>query len=239
VGNPWFRLYAEFAADPVIQSLAFEDQRHFVVLLCLKCQGILDRNIAKPARERIILRGLGLDAVAGNEAKRRLAEVGLIGNDWQISKWDERQYISDTSTQRVRKHRKTKEKGNVSETELKQVCNGPDTDTETDPPKAPKGADVSRVFDHWREAMNHPGAKLGERGKKIRTRLADYTADQLCQAIDGCKASAFHMGENERGTVYDGIALIFKSNEQIEKFMQMAQTPQRAGPSRQPFGVYG
>ena len=130
---PWFRFYAEFAGDPTIQSLAFEDQRHFVVLLCLKCEGVLDRAFANNSvRDRVIYRALGLDPVAASEAKRRLMEVALIGKDWQIPSWDRRQYISDSSTQRVRKYRKSKETGNVPETLRNRFGNAPDTDTEED-----------------------------------------------------------------------------------------------------------
>jgi hypothetical protein len=113
---PWFRMYAEAAGDPVLQSLAFDDQRHYFILLCLKCGGTLDRQVAPEQRERIIARGLGLDAVTASEAKRRMMEVSLIDQDWQPLGWDKRQYNSDISTDRVRKYRNNKESGNVSET---------------------------------------------------------------------------------------------------------------------------
>ena len=116
---PWFRMYAEFAGDPVIQSLAFEDQRHYVVILCLKCNGTLDRNISADLIDRIVLRGLGLDPVAGAEAKRRLMEVCLIEKNWQPKGWDKRQFRSDLSTERVRQFRKRSE--TVSETDQIQI----------------------------------------------------------------------------------------------------------------------
>ena len=116
---PWFRMYAEFAGDPVIQSLAFEDQRHYVVILCLKCSGTLDRNISADLIDRIVLRGLGLDPVAGAEAKRRLMEVCLIEKNWQPKGWDKRQFRSDLSTERVRQFRKRSE--TVSETDQIQI----------------------------------------------------------------------------------------------------------------------
>ena len=119
----WFRFYSEFSGNPTIQSLAFEDQRHFVILLCLKCDGTLDRPIDAKVRERIICRGLGLDPLTASEAKRRLIEVGLIGKDWQPNGWDTRQYVSDNSTGRVAKHRKNKNAGNVSETLLERSGN--------------------------------------------------------------------------------------------------------------------
>jgi hypothetical protein len=114
---PWFRMYAEAAGDPVLQSLAFDDQRHYFILLCLKCGGTLDRDVAEEHRERIIARGLGLDAVTASEVKRRLLEVSLVDQNWQPLGWDKRQYNSDISTDRVRKYRNNKESGNVSETE--------------------------------------------------------------------------------------------------------------------------
>ena len=129
---PWFRMYSEFASDPVIQALAFEDQRHYVVLLCLKCNGTLDRDITATNRNRIIYRGLGLDPATAEEAKRRLCEMALIDDNWNPIGWDKRQYKSDLSTQRVRKSRKTKKPGNVSETLHGRFGNGPDTDTDTD-----------------------------------------------------------------------------------------------------------
>jgi hypothetical protein len=109
-------MYAEWASDPVVQSLSFDDQRHHAVLLCLKCNGTLDRAIANDQRERIILRGLGLDNITAGEVKRRLLEVGLIDDSWQPNGWDKRQYTSDLSTNRVRKYRNNKESGNVTET---------------------------------------------------------------------------------------------------------------------------
>lgn len=120
---PWFRLYHEFAADPCIQSLAFEDQRHYLIVLCLKCAGTIDKTLDPKVRERIILSGLGLDPVKANEVKRRLAEVGLISDDWQPRGWDKRQFKSDfdsTANDRQRRHRANL--NNV--TDVSRVTNG-------------------------------------------------------------------------------------------------------------------
>ena len=121
---PWFRLYSEFATDPKVQLLAFEDQRHFIILLCLKCNGTLDTNaVSEQHFDRLICKSLGLDMTSGSEAKRRLIEVGLIGQDWQPTKWDARQFKSDNSTARVHKFR-SKTQRNVSETLQKRPRNG-------------------------------------------------------------------------------------------------------------------
>jgi hypothetical protein len=169
---PWFRMYSEFAGDAVIQSLAFEDQRHFVVLLCLKCDGTLDRPMDDRVRDRIICRGLGLDPVTAAEAKRRLQEVGLIDVSWQPSGWRKRQFVSDKSTERVRKYRKNKETGNVPETFQKRSRNGPDTDTDTDtdkPPLPPKG----KVFVLPKSVDPAVWAEFEAHRKEIRKPLTD------------------------------------------------------------------
>ena len=103
---PWFRLYSEFATDPKIQILEFDEQRHFVMLLCLKGNGTLDADAPSlEYRNRLIAKGLGVSVVQADLIRAKLVESGLISDDWQPLKWHERQFVSDRSTDRVRKHR--------------------------------------------------------------------------------------------------------------------------------------
>ena len=39
---PWFRTYTRMVDDDKLKLLAFEDRWHFVALLCLKGEGLLD-----------------------------------------------------------------------------------------------------------------------------------------------------------------------------------------------------
>lgn len=114
----WFRMYHEFAGDPNVQCLAFEDQRHFVMVLCFKASGFLDREMpSDDFRHRAIARALGVDTVTAVDVKRRLVEVGLISEAWQPMAWERRQYKSDDSYGRVKKHRAQKEEESKSKTE--------------------------------------------------------------------------------------------------------------------------
>ena len=114
----WFRIYAEFATDPVVQCLSFDDQRHFVIILCLKCSGVLDRKFGNAAgRVTMLKRAIGLDAKAFDEARNRLAEAGLINEEWQPINWNKRQFVSDhdpTAAERKRKQRDRERHGNVT-----------------------------------------------------------------------------------------------------------------------------
>jgi hypothetical protein len=129
---PWFRLYTTFAKHPLVQMLSFDDQRHLVVVWCLKRKGILDKEyVSAELRSRVICAELGLDPVAAGEVNRRIRELGLIDENWQPSNWDEKQPISDSSTARVRKHR-AKRSGNGDETLHDRFSNGPDREGEVD-----------------------------------------------------------------------------------------------------------
>jgi len=86
---------------------------------------------------------------------------------------------------------------------------------------------VDEVFDYWVIVMQHPKAKLDRKRKqKIRDRLADgYSTDDLMRAIDGCKQSPHHMGDNDRATVYDDIELICRDAPHVDKFIKLADQP--------------
>jgi len=82
---------------------------------------------------------------------------------------------------------------------------------------------VLEVFTYWQRVLNHPQAKLTvERRKKIEARLKEkYSIEQIKSAIDGCRASPFHMGQgsDSDGTVYDDIELICRSGSKLEMFI--------------------
>jgi len=157
---PWFRMYAEAVDNYKLKLLAFEDRWHFVAILCCKCQGILDSK--KPELlHRFVAAKLGLSVRELEEVSRRLAEVGLIDpKTLNPIAWSGRQFRSDKSTDRVRKHRQKKNTCNADETQcnkngtiqqkketiktqpkqklgaVERACNvsvtPPDTDTDTD-----------------------------------------------------------------------------------------------------------
>lgn len=90
-------------------------------------------------------------------------------------------------------------------------------------PQQPARSDEHEVFDYWRERLGHPDAKFtdGRRGK-IRGRLREgFTVAQLRRAIDGCAASPFHRGENDRHTAYDDLTLICRDGAKVEQFMAL------------------
>lgn len=104
---PWFRAYTEMIDDEKLRLLAFEDRWHFMALLCLKGQGVLDDSGPLLMRKAAVK--MGLDTRTLEDVVRRLAEVGLVDQDtMQPLNWDTRQMRSDadpTAAERKRKQR--------------------------------------------------------------------------------------------------------------------------------------
>lgn len=105
---PWFRMYADFLNDPKLISLAFEDQRHFIGVLALKCDGAIDDVADGDLLDRIVAQRLWIDRAVIRDVKRRLISAGLIDARWQPLAWEKRQMRSDvdaTGAERQRRYR--------------------------------------------------------------------------------------------------------------------------------------
>lgn len=104
---PWFRAYTKMVDDEKLRLLAFEDRWHFIAILCLKGQGVLDANDPLMMRKAAVKMGLDLRTL--EEVARRLAEVGLIDQaTLQPVKWEDLQQRSDadpTAADRKRRQR--------------------------------------------------------------------------------------------------------------------------------------
>jgi DNA-binding protein Fis len=125
MANPWFRLYSEFADDPKVQIMPEAMQRRLVMLMCSRCKGETLHETQRAFQWRISREEL-------NETKRIFVEHGFIDDDWTLRNWDRRQYVSDVSTERVRKHRQAKKQ---HETNGTVTVTPPDTETDTDTEK--------------------------------------------------------------------------------------------------------
>ena len=80
------------------------------------------------------------------------------------------------------------------------------------------------IFQYWQARFSKPRARFSpERRKVIRARLRDgYDAAYIRRAIDGCHASPFHNGENDRNTEHNDITLICRNSTKLEQFYQLA-----------------
>lgn len=80
---------------------------------------------------------------------------------------------------------------------------------------------VARVFGHWVLMMGkHAGrCALGPTRRRVIERaLGLYDEETLLLAIEGCAASAWHAGLNDRGKAFNDLELILRDEKHIEGF---------------------
>jgi hypothetical protein len=98
------------------------------MLLCLRCSEVLET-----LHETEIAFQLRLSTEELDETKQLFISKNFIDKHWNLLNWDKRQFVSDSSTMRVAKHRnKKKQVSNADETLQKRPSNATDTDTDTD-----------------------------------------------------------------------------------------------------------
>lgn len=131
----WFRLYHRIIDDEKVRLIAFEDRWHFIAVCCLKADGLLDEPESSIKWRKVAVK-MGIQLRELDEIKRRLFEVGLVDEDMQPTAWDDLQYRSDTSTDRVRKYReKTKTSPNETARNVSVTVQETDTEAETEEEK--------------------------------------------------------------------------------------------------------
>jgi len=235
----WFRFHSEFLTDPKVQMLSEPDQRRFIMLLCIRCSnghvtlhetGKMLHETNTALHETKVAFQLRITKAQWCKTKANLMAQNLIDELGNPTAWDKRQYVSDSSTARVSKHRAKKKEATKEATKnMKRYSNGdvtpPDTDTDTDTDKNKTGEQVRQLFDFWQDELNHPRAKLdSKRRRAIKARLKDgYTVDDIQKAITGCKHSPFHQGENDNKSVHDDIELICRNAVKLDQFIDMTE----------------
>jgi hypothetical protein len=101
MANAWFRLYSEFADDPKVQMMSESMQRRLLMLFCSKCKGETLHETEMAFYWRVTETDV-------KQTKEVFIEKGFINDDWEVLNWNRRQYISDSSTDRVRAYRDRK-----------------------------------------------------------------------------------------------------------------------------------
>ena len=189
MSNPWFRLHAEFLSDPKVQMLSEQDQRRFIMLLCMRCTS----NNSDDFRDAAVTFALRITAENWAITKEALRDRYLIDDNNMPTNWDKRQYINDikdpTNADRQRRWRERNAKKRYSNVTQRL----PDTDTDTDTEHSDtKKARVTRVvsvnqFDEfwsaWPNKVGKPAAqksyaKVAAEHDAIMFGLSNYIANK-------------------------------------------------------------
>jgi hypothetical protein len=150
---------------------------------------------------------------------------------------DESLYISTTSTRDARvddatgtpvkgkgRERKGKE-GEGKEITVEQKS----LDHASNPEQKP--IDQARtIFAYWQKVMDSPKSVMDNKRKGLLLNaLKHYSPADICKAIRGCSKSPHNMGQNDRSTKYNGLGLILRDAEHIDRFIGLDAGTARAG----------
>lgn len=226
MGYSWFRLYSEMLSDRKVARAARMAGCEratavgvWVGMMCLASESsergrlLLAPGVPFTGPDIAEEVGCAETTVAGLlDAFERLEMVTRDGDVLAIVHWNERQYESDKSTARVRRHRARKRSGNVPETLPERSGNAPDTDSDTDtesdqkqnhhpapphdddddkdddctPPPPPGDRDLLR--ERWQETVAGGRALTRADYDDLRTRVAAYGEPVLLEALERMRA---------------------------------------------------
>lgn len=120
-------MYSEFSTDPKVQMMNEAQQRRLLMIFCLRCNG----HVTLHDEEVTFMLRISNDEWMAT--KSLFMAKGFINNDNEVLNWDKRQFVSDSSAERVARYReKKKQDCNVTVTppDTEQIQNRTDTDTE-------------------------------------------------------------------------------------------------------------
>lgn len=175
MANPWFRLYSEFEDDPKVQMMSEAMQRRFVMLMCSRCKGVKLTEMQMSFKWRIT-------AAEVQETKACFIEQGFIDEHWELVNWNRRQFVSDSSTDRVRQYReRLKQDETLQGNDGNVTVTAPDTDTDSEQKQikkqkvskaTPSHPDVSGKVDPIEAIYQAYPRKEGKRTALERIRFA-------------------------------------------------------------------
>ena len=179
---PWFRFYSEALDDrKIARAVRLSGQPKacvlgvWLTLLCLANESpergrlMISDDIWMDEDE--ILAETGLDPVAFGKIASAFQQLGMlnIGAGYELPNWDKRQFPSDNSTERVRRHRAKKRKAKQDETLPKRSSNVIEENREDKEEEGPRAPTYYRNI--WKRAT---GVKPGvAREHVIAERLGD------------------------------------------------------------------
>lgn len=151
-------------------------------------------------------------------------ELGLLSGSC-VTAWKKRQFESDKSTERSRKHRQAK--GNSDATLQQQEATPPETETETEVlssnEDSPSGDEPKLTPEHVFEGYRTLAAELGlavprdltpERRQLVKGRITQYPLEDFQAVFQRCRGSPFLRGDRDGGTPLTFDWLMKKANFQ-------------------------
>ena len=202
MANTWYRMYNEFASDPKVQMLSEAMQRRLVMIFCLR-----SGNVLETLQETEIAFHLRLTMEELDETKAVFIQKDFIDEEWNITNWNKRQYISDSSTERVRKYRQGKKQyetfqkqgETVTVTVPEQIQNKTEQTIALDK-QAPFRCNFAAIWNANCDQLPKITSVGKTRTGHLKARVLQGVTDEIfLKAVKACTTKPHLRGENDRG----------------------------------------
>lgn len=135
--RPWFRFYTEAVHDPKLRRMTPTQRWVWVAVLAAARQshtpGVLLVSETQPMDAHDLADFAAVPVREVRKAIEGMEAAGMLAVDdagaWRVTKWNDRQFETDNTTERTRKHRSNSHRRNVPNT---SVGTPPETETETE-----------------------------------------------------------------------------------------------------------
>lgn len=102
----------------------------------------------------------------------------------------------------------------------------PEPQPEPEPEPTPQSSElpldqVEKIFAYWQKVMDSPRSALDDKRRKLIVKtLKSYSPTDICKAIRGCSKTPHNMGKNDSQTMYNGLGLILRDADHIDRFIR-------------------
>lgn len=190
----WLRLYTEIRNDRKLRRLSPAQRWLWVVILTIAKESpspgclLLSEGVPVTIEDLADDAAISLDQVQqGIEAFEAQRMIEQIDGVWYLVNWDKRQFVSDNSTERVKKHRQKKQQNETLQDRCNDVTVTP-PETETDIYTTTATADARGEQNIYRRFEQEFGRPLSpteiEQVQKWESNIsADLVAEALQRAV--------------------------------------------------------
>lgn len=189
---PWFRFYTEAPSDRKVRRLKPEHRWVWVCVLCAARMSDTPGELWVAPGEPMTVDDLadlaGVTPRAAKAALDHMAQLGLIegSEPWTVPAFTARQFASDTSTERVRAHRKKKARngdGTLQERSSNGRGNAPETETETESVTTPSNGFTPRGSNPLEDDHDRSELRARRIARTIDPNMTDATLIEVRMAL--------------------------------------------------------
>lgn len=203
----WFRHYAGMMADPKFGAVARRTRTSRAEVLfvwgCILESAAENESAAFTWDADLCGELLNCDSERAQLIHDEMERSGLVA-DGRVSSWERRQFVSDTSTERSRKHRAARRNVaatgcNVAATPSHAAASPPETETETETEDSDHGGSESPPDPQAGDGGDGPP----EEPIRVLRKPADVTPEDLRAAIEAWNEMAARHSLPQVQTVHD------------------------------------